>query len=182
MRFELSFVHSCISEYCIFASRHCVPNARRVSTNLTVVSIISTTNTMSGTAKWKSVRANAGLTLPDSKQSTDRLLLVTAANATLAAANSQRTEPGAGMLMLPRYVVYCSHRFSACKQCNNKLHKRIYIACACAFKQACDCDDRIAVMQVSYTNICTATVIPNPGFFISIHIPNLGFCTSIMFA
>ena len=68
-----------------------------------------------GTAKWMRILCRAGLVGPDSKQSVERLPLLTVAKANSAAEKTQWTVLGVGMLMPPSSVMYCSHRFSACR-------------------------------------------------------------------
>ena len=73
-------------------------------------------NMRPGTAKWISILCKALLMGPVSRQSVERLPLVTVAKANCAAAKTQWTVLGAGMLMPPKSVMYCSHKFSACTQ------------------------------------------------------------------
>lgn len=70
-------------------------------------------NISPGTAKCMRIRCSAVLMGPDSRQSVDRLPLVTVAKTKEAAENIQCTDLGEGMLMPPNRVVYCSHKFSA---------------------------------------------------------------------
>ena len=74
----------------------------------------NTMNMSTGTVSWMRILCRAWLTGPDSRQSVDRLPLLTVAKANWAALKTQCTVLGAGMLMEPKRVMYCSHKFSAC--------------------------------------------------------------------
>ena len=60
------------------------------------------------------MRCKASLTGPDSRQSVERLPLVTVEKAKAAALKTQCRQAGAGMLMPATRVMYCSHRVTPC--------------------------------------------------------------------
>lgn len=69
---------------------------------------------------WMSRPCRAWLTWPDSRQSSDRIPLVTLVKAKLAALKMTDTLLGVGMLMPPSRLMYCSHKLKACTQSENE--------------------------------------------------------------
>lgn len=70
---------------------------------------------MIGTARCTNSRFRAGLKGPALiRHSSERLPLVMDENAKLARLNTQCTVPGAGMLTLPRMLMYCNHTVTTC--------------------------------------------------------------------
>lgn len=70
---------------------------------------------MTGTARCTNSRLRAGLSGPALiRQSSERLPLVMDEKAKLATLNIQCTVPGAGMLTLPRMLMYCNHTVTTC--------------------------------------------------------------------
>jgi len=68
-----------------------------------------------GIAKCQRTLCKAGfMASTSSRQSTERLPLVTLAKAKLTALNTQCTVFGNGMLIPPKRVMYCIHRVSPC--------------------------------------------------------------------
>ena len=74
----------------------------------------SKVSTSGGTARWMKMRCRASLKGPDSRQSVERLPLVTVEKAKLAALNTQCSDAGAGMLTPATSVMYCSQRVTPC--------------------------------------------------------------------
>ena len=63
----------------------------------------------------------AWLTWPDTRQSRDRIPLVTLVKAKLAALKMTDTLLGVEMLRLPSRLLYCSHMLKACSQARQRL-------------------------------------------------------------
>ena len=73
-------------------------------------------NMRPGTASWMRILCKALLMGPLSRQSVERLPLVTVAKAKAATENTQCIVLGVGMLIPPSSVMYCSHKLSACRR------------------------------------------------------------------
>ena len=63
----------------------------------------------------------AWLTCPDSRQSRDRIPLVTLVKAKLAALKITDTLLGVEMFRFPSRLLYCSHMLNACSQAKQRL-------------------------------------------------------------
>jgi len=81
----------------------------------------SAMNISTGTARWMRILCKALLTGPDSRQSVDRLPLVTLAKAKPAASNTQWMVLGVGTFRFPSRLVYCSHELRPYKYMRNLL-------------------------------------------------------------
>ena len=72
------------------------------------------TKTSSGTHRCTMILCSAALWEAESRQSVDRMPLVTVKKAKLAALNTQWSAAGVGIFTPPSRVIYCSHNCAAC--------------------------------------------------------------------